>query len=324
MTDTSNQKALLVTWTEDAWPAEAVTHLKALFDRDGFVVEDWRVKEFRKTHIGMPVIAYKQKDRGRGIFGIGYVNSVPSKPSYSEEGRMLPHRSVEICFTTLCDPLTEEGPLVGDTQSVEILGGTTSSRYSGVLIDIEQYEKIVSAALRSRPNVKTPFMLESSGPNGKPDMSRFSPSKTQQNGKYESDPESDIAMKELGRLGEAFVYNTEKQKLITMGRSDLSRRVRWVSEEDGDGFGYDILSYDGSGGELYIEVKTTAGARNSPFYITANEVQASIEHGSRYRLVRVFNLHSAPSFFVVNGPITEQTPGLVLMPTEYRVQVGDF
>ena len=46
----------------------------------------------------------------------------------------------------------------------------------------------------------------------------------------------------LGRDGEERVLAHERAALKSAGRDDLARKVRWVSEEDGDGAGYDIAS----------------------------------------------------------------------------------
>ncbi|MCK0195729.1 DUF3883 domain-containing protein [Ancylobacter sp. 6x-1] len=47
----------------------------------------------------------------------------------------------------------------------------------------------------------------------------------------------------LGRAGEERVLAHERASLQAVGREDLARKVRWVSEEDGDGAGYDIESF---------------------------------------------------------------------------------
>ena len=46
----------------------------------------------------------------------------------------------------------------------------------------------------------------------------------------------------LGRAGENVLAH-ERASLHALGREDLARKVRWVSEEDGDGAGYDIESF---------------------------------------------------------------------------------
>jgi hypothetical protein len=37
----------------------------------------------------------------------------------------------------------------------------------------------------------------------------------------------------------------------------LADQIDWVASRLGDGLGYDIVSFDGNGDELYLEVKTT-------------------------------------------------------------------
>ena len=63
----------------------------------------------------------------------------------------------------------------------------------------------------------------------------------------------------LGYAGEERVFHHERRILRQSGREDLAQRVRWVSQEDGDGAGYDISSYTSDGRERLIEVKTTNG-----------------------------------------------------------------
>jgi hypothetical protein len=51
-----------------------------------------------------------------------------------------------------------------------------------------------------------------------------------------------------GGLGEQLVLAFEQNRLRGCGRPALADRVRWVARDDGDGLGYDILSFDLSGG----------------------------------------------------------------------------
>jgi hypothetical protein len=48
----------------------------------------------------------------------------------------------------------------------------------------------------------------------------------------------------LGRAGEERVLAHEQATLRAAGRMDLADGIRWVSRLDGDGAGYDILSFD--------------------------------------------------------------------------------
>lgn len=69
--------------------------------------------------------------------------------------------------------------------------------------------------------------------------------------------------------------------------------VRWVSKVEGDGLGYDILSYDREGNEIYIEVKTTSGDEECSFYITDIELQKSVVSSENYYLYRVYEFDKA-------------------------------
>ena len=50
----------------------------------------------------------------------------------------------------------------------------------------------------------------------------------------------DARNRDLGRAGEEFVFHFERRRLERAGRDDLARNVRWVSDADGDGYGYDV------------------------------------------------------------------------------------
>jgi hypothetical protein len=47
------------------------------------------------------------------------------------------------------------------------------------------------------------------------------------------------------------------------GREDLANDIRWVSDLDGDGFGYDVRSFEPDGSERLLEIKTTCGHESS-------------------------------------------------------------
>lgn len=96
---------------------------------------------------------------------------------------------------------------------------------------------------------------------------------------------------ELGLQGELFVVADEIQQLISINREDLSHDVEHKSVTEGDGLGYDILSYDLEANERFIEVKTTKGKCSTPFYISANEYAFACveENQSKYYLYRVYD-----------------------------------
>lgn len=94
--------------------------------------------------------------------------------------------------------------------------------------------------------------------------------------------------KELGDAGEDFVYQYERNKIKDYNLPK-DKQVRPVAKLDGDGLGYDILSYDEQGNEIYIEVKTTTGSESNSFYITSNELEKSELCSDYYYLYRVYD-----------------------------------
>jgi hypothetical protein len=114
----------------------------------------------------------------------------------------------------------------------------------------------------------------------------------------------DAANRKLGRAGEDFILRRERWYLTSCGRADLAARVDWIADREGDGLGYDIVSFDPKTGEpVYIEVKTTNSGAEFPFYLSPNEVDASADYGARYRLYRVFNFSTEPKFYAVQGDL---------------------
>ncbi len=119
----------------------------------------------------------------------------------------------------------------------------------------------------------------------------------------------------LGLKGEEFVFRAEQNQLKAEGRDDLARKVRWVSQEDGDGAGFDILSFDPSGNERLLEIKTTLGHQRTPFYISENERSLSAERPDGFRLVRLYDFARTPRAFRLKPPLEDI---VALNPVNYR------
>jgi hypothetical protein len=127
--------------------------------------------------------------------------------------------------------------------------------------------------------------------------------------------ERDLRNRSLGRAGEEFVLTIEKKRLEKFQRPDLLRKVRWVSAEDGDGAGYDILSFEPDGRERLIEVKTTNGAARTPFFLSENERQMAAASVESWRLYRVHSFAQNPRIFQIAPPLDEM---LHLRPDTWR------
>lgn len=122
-----------------------------------------------------------------------------------------------------------------------------------------------------------------------------------------------------GRQGEELVADYERSWLRQHGRPDLAGRVRWTAREDGDGLGYDVLSYDLDGHKRYIEVKTTRLGAETPFYITSAELDFAQVHPDCYALYRVYDVLGQPRFFTLEGDISN---AIELTATTYRAQIA--
>jgi hypothetical protein len=109
----------------------------------------------------------------------------------------------------------------------------------------------------------------------------------------------------------------ERGRLSAGGREDLAAEVRHVSVVEGDGLGYDIQSFQGLTDQpVYIEVKTTRYGKEVPFYITDNEVEASNDLGTVYRLRRLFKYGKPDTgYYTLPGPLSRSAQ---LRPDTYR------
>ena len=126
--------------------------------------------------------------------------------------------------------------------------------------------------------------------------------------------------RELGLAGEKLVIEYERNILMELNRHDLAEKVKHIALQDSSA-GYDVLSYDKDGNQKYIEVKTTSYTKNTPFYISRNEVMKSKILADGFWVYRLFNFDSKGTqteFFCVNGPVDDE---FVLIPENYKATV---
>ena len=122
----------------------------------------------------------------------------------------------------------------------------------------------------------------------------------------------------LGQLGERLALAHERTTLARAGRADLARDVRWVSQEDGDGAGFDIASFTPEGTVRLLEVKTTKGYARTPFWISRNELAVAEERRADWRLFRLWNVSRKPQAFELSPPLDAHVS---LMPMQF---LADF
>jgi hypothetical protein len=108
----------------------------------------------------------------------------------------------------------------------------------------------------------------------------------------------------LGEAGEEFVINFERARLIKLGCETLASKIEHVAKTKGDAEGFDILSYERSGRERLIEVKTTKYGPYTPFFVSRNEVQISKAHAKQYHLYRVYAFRNDPRLFSLHGALS--------------------
>ena len=122
----------------------------------------------------------------------------------------------------------------------------------------------------------------------------------------------------LGRAGEAFVVEFEQRRLHELGLKKLADKVDHVAATQGDGLGYDVRSFDETGRDRFIEVKTTAWGKQTPFFISRNELEFSQAFPAQFHLYRVFEFRKSPHLFDLPGAVERNC---LLDPVSY---VGRF
>jgi hypothetical protein len=110
----------------------------------------------------------------------------------------------------------------------------------------------------------------------------------------------------LGLAGEKFIVDFEKARLRQLGKELLAERIEHIAITEGDGAGFDIRSFEVDGTDRFIEVKTTAYGKQTPFIISRNEIAVSEFHRHRYHLCRLFKFREDPRFYSLSGSVTQQ------------------
>ena len=131
--------------------------------------------------------------------------------------------------------------------------------------------------------------------------------------------EREARNRSLGAAGEIFVLNYERARLISLGKEVLAGKIEHTSQNQGDGAGFDILSFEASGAERLIEVKTTKYGRETPFYVSRNELAVSESEAPRYHLYRLFGFNFKPSLFTLAGSLSATCR---LSPSSYLATVN--
>lgn len=130
--------------------------------------------------------------------------------------------------------------------------------------------------------------------------------------------ELEVANRSLGKAGEEWVVDYERDRLRRAGRAALADRVEHVAVTIGDGLGFDVRSFEVGGADRMIEVKTTASHKETPFFVTRNELSVSRGRSHEFHLYRVFHFRDDPRFFSLTGPLDQSC---LLDPVLYSTRV---
>ena len=106
----------------------------------------------------------------------------------------------------------------------------------------------------------------------------------------------------------------ERRRLERAGKSKLAKDVRRVSDLDGDGYGYDVHSFELDGEPRLLEIKTTCGNERTPFWMTKRECDVAAEQGGIYRVRRVFHFRNEVKMFDIAPPLDAR---LLLTPAMF-------
>ena len=130
--------------------------------------------------------------------------------------------------------------------------------------------------------------------------------------------EREARNRSLGEAGEQFVINFERARLIHMDKGSLADRIEQLSVTIGPYAGFDILSFESNGSDRYIESKTTEYGKNTPFFVTPNELKFSRTHSSHYYLYRIFKFRKSPRMFTLHGFLEDRCK---LEPSEFLARL---
>ena len=125
-------------------------------------------------------------------------------------------------------------------------------------------------------------------------------------------------LQNLGNIGEDLVRLYEISYLKSIGRDIDAEKVRLTSGQEA----FDILSFDENGQEKYIEVKTTLGGADTPFFISKNSYDMMQRHPTNYWIYRLYNFDlnkNVAEYFQVSSMNQDK---LIIEPLQFKVSIS--
>lgn len=130
----------------------------------------------------------------------------------------------------------------------------------------------------------------------------------------------------VGRIGEEYVFNAERELLTRGGRADLAKKVIWHRHyPENRTPGWDITSFNLDGSTKFIEVKTSVGKSITNVTLTANEWEKASEFKgtSKYRIYLVTRILKNPKIQEMSDPASwVHNKGLEIAVDAYVLYLG--
>ncbi|MBQ0088081.1 MAG: DUF3883 domain-containing protein [Prevotellaceae bacterium] len=121
---------------------------------------------------------------------------------------------------------------------------------------------------------------------------------------------------DIGEKGEMYVFLQEHERIRQLFPT---AKYPYHKSKESDNYGYDILSLDSNGQEIYIEVKTTTLKKDNPqsrsFPMSSKEYEMMQTNQSSYFIYRVFDVDGTPQLEKYKyEDIDASTDGYVISP----------
>ncbi len=131
--------------------------------------------------------------------------------------------------------------------------------------------------------------------------------------------EKDRKCDEIGDRGERIAIELERTRLAG---TPFATAVNGNVSEDVTA-GFDVLSFEATGVPVYIEVKTTVGDKDTPFYLSRGELnflKSCIDNGWLYRVFRLYHLNERDQCELLVLSAEELLRDYELIPVSYQVR----
>ncbi len=186
----------------------------------------------------------------------------------------------------------------------ELLREVVEQRLVNAAELLRTIERVVTQPLQSSPTVKDILSILVPPPKREKEPTRIrSTPPARSKAVKKNFLKAETENRSLGLAGEEFVLRYEHARLWRAGKKQLAERVEHVAQTQGDGLGYDILSFEETGRELLIEVKTPRFVAFTSFFASRNEVDISEQRQTEYQLYRLYGFRDDPKLYVLPGPL---------------------